>query len=278
MFDPLMTILITPSTTPAQIFEARETWRANVVAGKMLPRGLTTNSELGIVDYKEHRAPVYEAMQECGMVLSLHGELPDQDPKSPIYCLDREREFLPVLAWIINKYPKLKIVLEHITTAEAVEFIRQCPKNIAATITLHHLLLTTNDIIGGKLRPHNFCMPTAKRFEDRAALRKAAFSGDPHFFFGSDSAPHLRSNKECDGGNAGIFTAPVVLSGLVTLFYQCDVLGQLNAFMSVFGAQHYGLPLNEGTITLVHRPWRVPPEYGGIVPFLAGEEMEWQVI
>lgn len=274
-FEPLMTIQIVPGTTPAQVREAKS---VGVIAGKIYPRGLTTNSENGVVDYTA-LTPVYEAMQTCGMVLSLHGESPD----AGVFCLDREARFLDTLKWIVERFPSLQIVLEHTTTAEAVKVVLGLPVNVAATITVHHLFLTLDDVAGGKLKPHYFCKPLAKRPEDRAALIQAALSGNPKFFLGTDSAPHPRQAKECAACSAGIFTAPVALPLLAQFFSQHNKLDRLENFTSVFGASAYGLPSNAGTVTLglTEEPGaaaEVPAEYGGVVPFTyGGGRLAWRV-
>ena len=268
-FEPLMTIQVVPGTTPQTIDKAR---RAGVVAGKVYPLGVTTNSENGVSDF-DALDPVFEAMQEVGMVLSLHGESPDPT----VFCLDREVEFLPIIVTIRSKFPRLKIVLEHVTTARAVGFIRLCPEGVAATITVHHLFLTLNDVIGGMLQPHHFCKPVAKRPQDRDALMEAALSGSPKFFLGTDSAPHLKEEKECDAGCAGIYTAPVALPLLTQFFETNGALGRLEDFVSRFGARFYGLPLNDGMVRLIRQPWTVPHDCGGIVPFQAGQSLAWQL-
>ena len=268
-FRPLMTIKIVPDTTPAMIRAARG---IGAVAGKLYPANVTTNSGNGVTDFQA-LYPVFETMQECGMVLCLHGEMPGED----IYCLDREARFLPVLYEIARDFPRLKIVLEHISTDAAVRTVLTMPGNVAATITVHHMFLTTNDVMDGKLRPHNYCLPTAKRFEDRDALWAAALSGNPKFFHGTDSAPHPRGAKECPEGCAGVFTAPLALPLLAEFFERESALEKLEPFVSEFGARFYGLPLNEGTIELVKETWKVPDAYGDVVPFLAGQELGWSL-
>lgn len=264
-FKPLFAIKLNHRTTPETI---REAINVGAVAGKVYPIGVTTNSDDGVSDF-ESMAPVFAAMEKWGMVLCLHGEKPGE------FCLDREVEFLPTLDCLAKNFPKLRIVLEHISTAKAVERVQSLPNTVAATITAHHLLLTLDDVIGGKLRPHNFCLPIAKRPKDRAAVRMAAISGNPKFFFGSDSAPHLKGDKECAEGCAGCYTAPVAMPLLVQIFERMNALDKLENFTSKFGADFYHLPLNEGTLVLEKRPWTVPKEINGVVPFLAGETMEW---
>jgi len=265
-FQPLMTFKITPSTTINDI----QSVVGLVIAGKLYPDGVTTNSEGGVTDYQA-LYPIFEAMQEHKIILSLHGE------KSNTFCLDREEQFLSILCQITQDFPRLKIVLEHISTKAAVDLIEKLPDTVAATITLHHLELTLDDVIGSLNNPHNFCKPIAKRKEDREALRKAAFSCNPKFFFGSDSAPHLRTNKECSSGCAGIFSAPVLIPSLISLFEKYDTLNLLEDFVSRFGAEFYGLPLNEDKIYFIENEWQVPLDYSGIVAYKSGEYMAWQI-
>jgi dihydroorotase len=267
--ERLMTIQINNSTTLKIISEARE---AGVVAGKVYPQGVTTNSQNGVTNFRS-MYPVFEKMQEAEMVLSLHGEYPD--PK--IFCLEREFCFLPTLACLAQDFPTLKIVLEHITTREAVEMVSRLPDNVAATITAHHLVITLDDVVGGLISPHNFCKPIAKKPDDRRALIEAATSGSPKIFFGSDSAPHLREKKECSCGCAGVFSAPVALPLLVQIFEEHSKLDHLENFVSKFGADFYGLPQSSETIELVKKDWVVPNDYDGIIPFMAGQTLHWQI-
>jgi dihydroorotase len=277
-FEPLMTIKLTPGKTNVEhIFEAK---RAGIIAGKLYPQGVTTNSEDGWEDI-EQLWSIFEAMADCGMVLCLHGELPG------IFCLDREKMFVEnVLPTISREYPALKIVLEHVTTAVGVRAVTDLP-NVAGTITVHHLLLTLDDVIGGMLKPHHFCKPIAKREFDRQALIDAAVGRRRGpFFLGTDSAPHARTAKECRSGCAGVYSAPVALPLLAEIFEREKHLDRLEAFVSEHGARFYGLPLNEGVITLKKEPWIVPdwwkdgveqvPNYIP-VPFYAGREIAWRV-
>lgn len=269
-FEPLMTIQITEDTMPETILAAK---KAGAVAGKVYPRGMTTNSENGVADY-DKLDDVFSAMQECGMLALFHGE----SPKPNVFCLDREEKFLNILYSIRLQFDRLKIVLEHCTTQAAIDWITAAPANVAATITVHHLFLTLNDVIGDKLEPHHFCKPVAKREEDRAALVQAVMSGNPKFFFGSDSAPWIRTKKECMSGCAGIFTAPVAIPLLLDLFEQYGETSKLEDFCSGFGADFYGLPRNEDVLQLERRTWTVPGMYDGVVPFRAGEKIHWQVV
>lgn len=265
-FMPVMTIKLVDSTTPSIIRDAK----GMVRAGKLYPEGVTTNSEDGVREISR-LFPVFETMQETGMVLCLHGETPD------VFTMDREKAFLETLFGISIRFPKLKIVLEHVTTADAVREIERLGDNVAATITVHHLYLTLDDIIGGSLRPHAFCKPVAKRPEDREALILAATGGNPKFFLGTDSAPHARGRKECDGGCAGIFSAPVAIQALAQLFERRGALGKLEDFTSRFGAEFYGWPLCESKLTLVREPWAVPEDWHGVVPFMAGQTLDWRI-
>lgn len=267
-FLPLMSIQITPATTPEIIRRARED---GVVAGKLYPEGVTTGSENGVRDFNALDG-VFAEMEKAGMVLSLHGEMPG------VFCLDREVKFLEALSVITNRFPRLKVVLEHITTKAAVEFIKNAPSLVAATITVHHLYLTLDNVIGGLLNPHDFCKPIAKRPEDRDALIEAATSGIDKFFFGSDSTPHPRIYKECSEGRAGVFTAPAALPLLAEIFEKQNALGLLESFTSRYGAKFYGLPLlNNGKIKLVRKPMVIPLECHGIVPFLADRKIPWSI-
>ncbi|MFH1656794.1 MAG: dihydroorotase [Candidatus Nealsonbacteria bacterium] len=258
-FRPLMTIQITDNTTP-EIVELA--YNDGAIAGKVYPQGVTTNSKNGITDF-EKSYPVFEKMQNIGMVLSLHGEAPDPS----ISCMDKEREFLFILIQLAKDFPKLKIVLEHVSTADGVRMVCGLPKNVVGTITIHHLLLTIDDVIG---QPHNYCNPIAKTHKDICALQEAVISGNPKFFFGSDSAPHPINKKECFNASAGIFSAPVALPLLTELFERLDALENLEPFTSVFGAEFYELPLNQEHIELEKKPWGVPSQYNGIVPFWTG--------
>ena len=266
-FRPLMTIKILPTTTATTVLYAK---RAGVVAGKVYPAGVTTNSEDGWTDIADLAEP-FKAMEECGMVLCLHGESPD------VFCLDREEHFVNTyLDDIAIEYPALKIVLEHISTVAAYQAVQRW-KNVAGTITVHHLLLTLDDVLGGALQPHLFCKPIAKRPEDRDLIVAAATSGDQSFFFGTDSAPHSVEQKECAGGAAGIFSAPVALLLLAQFFEEQGCLERLEPFVSEFGARFYDLPLNEGTITLGKETWHVRDAYGPVTPFWSGQDISWMV-
>jgi len=269
-FKPLMTIQLTEDTTPVMIAEAKE---AGAVAAKLYPRGVTTNSESGVADFKKIY-PALTEMQKLKILLLAHGESPDPE----IFCLDREIAFLHTLRGVVNDFPNLKIVLEHITTEDAFVEMLSMPRNVAATITVHHLLLTLDDVIGGLISPHNFCKPIAKRASDKRALLEAVTSGGRKFFYGGDSAPHLKEKKECSHGCAGVFNAPVALALLAQIFEEQGALNRLENFVAKFGADFYGLPYNTKTIELRKEKWVIPDDYNGIVPFMAGQTLNWQVV
>ncbi len=269
--EPLMTIKIAPTTTPDIVREAKA---AGILAGKLYPDGVTTNSEGGVRDFTA-MYPVFEAMQDCGLVLSLHGEVPDPD----VDCYRAENIFVrEILSRLERDFPRLNMVLEHITTAQAVWHVMNSGPNLAATITPHHLMITMNDVRRGTFKPHLHCLPEAKGFEDRAALRKAAISGKPKFFLGTDSAPHIVETKECAECCAGIFNAPVALHVLATLFEELGALEQLEAFTSHFGADFYRLPHNPGRLTLVREEFRAPMLCpGNIRPFMHNHSFPWRI-
>lgn len=265
--QPLMAFKLLPRHTPAQLEGLK---KAGAVAGKVYPEGVTTNSEDGITDLRQIW-PILPALEELGLVVCCHGEKPG------VFSLDREERFLDEFAETVAKFPGVRFVLEHVSTAAAVEAITSLGPNAAATITLHHLEITLDDVIGGNLKPHLFCKPIAKRPHDREALREAAFSGSPKFFFGSDSAPHHKGKKECAAGCAGVYSMPVALEGLVDVFDRAGHLDRLEDFCARFGADFYGLPVNTGTVTLVREAWSVPDLVDGVVPYRAGERLPWRV-
>lgn len=272
-FIPLMTFKILPAFDPRLAIGMNY---AGAVAGKVYPKGLTTNAEDGVDDFFA-LFPVFEAMQNYGLVLCLHGEMPGNH----IEGLDRERAFLRTLSLIARTFPRLKIVLEHITTDAAVETVLQLPNNVSATITVHHLLLTHDDVGADRMRPHNFCKPVAKARADRDALIYAATSGCPKFFFGSDSAPHSADRKESAECCAGCFTAPVCLPLLAEIFERHNALDRLEKFVIWSAATFYRLSFpmenQRQTLTLVKKPMKVPDRIGPVVPFWAGQEISWSV-
>jgi dihydroorotase len=276
-FVPLMTIYLTDDTDPSDLITgARD---GAIVAAKLYPAGATTNSEAGVTDLKR-LMPVLDAMGKSRVPLLVHGEVTDPD----VDVFDREAVFIErVLAPLVKRHPDLRVVLEHVTTREGVDFVRSAGANIAATITPHHLLINRNAMFEGGIRPHMYCLPVAKRERHRQALVAAATSGDPKFFLGTDSAPHLKHLKEATCGCAGLFTAPVALACTAEVFEREGKLGRLEAFASLNGAAFYGMAPNEERITLVREANEVASEIkvageGVIVPFRAGETIPWRVI
>jgi dihydroorotase len=274
-FQPLMTCYLTDNSAPAEIERG---WRAGLfVAAKLYPANATTNSAHGVTDLQK-LYDVFETMQRLKMPLLLHGEV--TDPEVDVF--DRENVFIDrVLTALLDDFPDLKVVLEHITTAEAVEFVQSTPANLAATITPHHLTINRNAMFAGGLRPHMYCLPVAKRERHRRALRRAAISGNVRFFLGTDSAPHNLSAKENTCGCAGIFNAPHALEVYAQVFDEEKSLDKLEAFAAVHGPQFYGLPLNETRVVLERKPTQVPKAVSvtageAIVPFLAETYIGWQ--
>ena len=275
MFTPLMTLYLTDRTTPAEILSAKE---SGIVHGvKYYPAGATTNSDSGVTDLKA-RFKVLEAMTKYGVPLLLHGEVTDKN----VDIFDREKVFLDsVLSHVVNEFPDLKIVLEHITTSDSVDFVDSCSDKVAATITSHHLLLNRGDLFDGGVRPHHYCLPILKREKHRLALMRAAISGSSKYFLGTDSAPHERHTKETSCGCAGVYTAHAALECYAVAFDSMGAIDKLEDFASTFGARFYELPLNTGHIKLIRKEKSIPAEYpysgGAIVPFRAGETLEWAV-
>jgi dihydroorotase len=270
-FTPLMTCYLTDHALAAEIVRGFEmgVW----AAAKLYPAHATTNAAHGVTDVATLH-PALEAMQRIGMPLLVHGEV--TDPEVDIF--DREAVFVErVLAGLTRDFPALKIVFEHITTAEAVAFVEASGPNVAATVTPHHLVINRNALFDGGLRPHAYCLPVAKRERHRLAVRRAATSGSAKFFLGTDSAPHAVEKKEAACGCAGIFNAPFALEAYATVFEEEGALGRLEAFASEHGPRFYGLPLNEGRITLERAPATVPERIGAVVPFLAGETLGWRL-
>jgi dihydroorotase len=268
MFTPLMTFKILPSTTIEQV---RAMQNSGAVAGKLYPEGVTTNSEDGVRDLTT-LYEIYRAMEECGLVLCIHGEVPG------VFSLDREKAFLGTLEKLAGDFPRLRIVLEHATTADAIKTVSSLPANVAATLTVHHLYITLDDVIGDRLQPHLFCKPIAKRESDRQALRDAVISGNKKFFLGTDSAPHAVEAKECACGAAGVYSAPVIVPALIQLFEDLGCLDRFEPFVSEFGSRFYGLSLNEERLTVANQSWLVPKIYNGVVPFMADQELRWKVV
>lgn len=282
-FEPLMTFKILPETDPKEVRRFRPESSAgsglsmsSVIAGKVYPKDLTTNAEDGVDDYFA-LWPVFEKMQELDIPLCIHGEMPGKD----IEGLHREREFLRTLKLIVRSFPKLRVVMEHITTDAAVEAVLSLPANVAATITAHHLIITCDDVGVDRMNPHNYCKPVAKMRADRDALIYAATSGCPKFFFGSDSAPHDKTSKECDGPCAGVFSAPILLPLLAQIFAEHNALDRLERFVCRNARAFYrisryvGLP--DLLVTLMNSPMVVPSIIDGFVPFKAGQELSWSI-
>ena len=273
-FEPLMTLYLTDNTLPAEILRAKAA--GFVKAVKYYPAGATTHSAAGVTDIR-NCTEALEAMQAEGIPLLVHGEVTDPE----IDVFDRETVFLErTLAPLVKRYPSLKVVVEHITTHEAAAFVERAPENVAATITAHHLLLNRNAIFVGGIRPHHYCLPVLKREPHRRALVKAATSGNPKFFLGTDSAPHTRHAKESDCGAAGLYTAHAALELYAEAFEAVDALDRLEAFASHFGADFYGLPRNKGKVKLEKVKWKVPAEYPfgaeTVVPLRAGQTIGWR--
>ncbi len=273
-FEPLMTLYLTDLTPPEEVPRARD---AGIVGFKLYPAGATTNSDAGVTDF-DHVALTIEAMEVCGLVLLVHGEV--TDPEVDIF--DREKVFIDrVLEPLLRRHEGLKVVFEHVTTKDAVDFVRASPPRIGATITPQHLLLNRNDILVGGIKPHHYCLPVLKRERHREALVAAATGGDPRFFLGTDSAPHGRSTKETHCGCAGCFSAHAALALYAEAFETADALDRLEAFASFHGADFYGLPRNSRRVQLIKEPWTAPASYpfgdDVVVPLKAGEEIKWRV-
>jgi len=278
VFEPLMTLYVTETTDPDDLEAA---FRDRVVtAAKLYPAGATTNSQSGVRDFG-NAMPVFERMATIGMPLCVHGEV--TDPAVDIF--DREAVFIDrVLDPLRRRLPELRIVMEHLTTSDGVDYVSGQSENLGATITTHHLIINRNAILAGAIRPHYYCLPVAKREEHRLALRKAATSGDPRFFLGTDSAPHLDPLKECACGCAGIFSATNTLSCLAHVFEDEDALDRLEAFTSLNGPKFYGLPANEERITLrredalVAFPAKIDTADGPITLFDPMFPIHWNVV
>lgn len=274
-FQPLMTLYLTNNTPPDEITRVRES--SHVIACKLYPAGATTNADSGVTAIEEIY-PVLEAMQARGLPLLIHGEV--TDPAVDVF--DREAVFIDqVLTPLVWDFPELKIVLEHITTEDAADYVREAPVTVAATITAHHLLYNRNAIFQGGLRPHHYCLPILKRERHRQALIQAATSGNPKFFLGTDSAPHPRRDKETACGCAGCYTAHAALELYAEAFGAAGALDKLEAFASFHGADFYGLPRNVGTVTLNRQPTPAPESFpfgdDELIPLRAGEMLGWRI-
>ncbi|MDR0703152.1 MAG: dihydroorotase [Azoarcus sp.] len=273
-FEPLMSLYLTDDTPPDEIDRAKAS--GHVIAAKLYPAGATTHSDAGVTAI-DHIHPVLERMEARGLTLCVHGEVAAQN----VDIFDRERVFVEkVLSPLVRHFPGLKIVFEHITTAEATQFVRAAGANVAATITPQHLLFNRNALFAGGLRPHHYCLPVLKREEHRQALVQAACSGNPRYFLGTDSAPHAVAAKETACGCAGCYSAPFALSLYAEVFEAAGALDRLEAFASLHGAAFHGLPPNADKITLRREAWQVPAHYayGGdrLAPLRAGETLAWK--
>lgn len=274
-FKPLMVLYLTDNTRVEDILAAKES--GIVYAAKLYPAGATTNSSSGVTNV-DNLKEVFASMQSVGMPLLIHGEVTHSD----IDIFDREKVFIDtILKTLVENYPNLRVVLEHITTKHAVEFVKSAGKNIAATITVHHLLFNRNDMLAGGIRPHYYCLPILKRNTHQKALIAAATSGDAKFFLGTDSAPHAKGAKESDCGCAGSYTAHAAIELYAEVFEEEDALDKLENFASLNGANFYKLPINTDKITLIKKSWEVPATltFGEdeVVPIRAGDTVLWQV-
>lgn len=264
VFEPYMTVFFKPYS-----YQELEQFKPHILGVKLYPAGVTTNSEEGVAALERAEATI-KYMEELQIPLMIHGETHG-------FVMDREKLFLPIYERLARKFPRLKIIMEHITTADAVKLLDRY-EHLYATVTLHHLLITLNDLAGGLLRPHLFCKPIAKRPEDREALLDAALKAHPKLMFGSDSAPHPQHKKEACGCAAGIFTAPIALQALVELFAKHQALPKLQAFVSDNAQRIYEITPPTKSVTLAATPYKVPPKYGEVIPFLANQEIAWSIV
>ncbi|MCU7844385.1 MAG: dihydroorotase [Candidatus Thiodiazotropha sp. (ex Monitilora ramsayi)] len=275
-FDPLMTLYMTDRLSSEEVIRAKQ---SGIVKGiKLYPAGATTNSDAGVTDIQK-LYPVLETMQSESLPLLIHAEVTD----SSVDIFDRERIFIDrYLVELSRTFPELPMVFEHVTTKDAVDFVKENPGRMAATITPQHLMYNRNAMLAGGIRPHYFCLPILKRGSHQQALIEAATSGDPRFFLGTDSAPHPQHAKECGCGCAGCYTANSAIELYAEIFDQAGALNKLEGFSSFFGADFYNLPRNTNTITLEKRSWIVPESYpfgnDRVVPLMAGHELQWQLI
>jgi dihydroorotase len=274
-FEPLMTLYLTDDTPPEEISRAKLSGRVHAV--KYYPAGATTHSDAGVTRISRCFRTL-ERMEELGFPLLVHGE--STDPAIDVF--DREKAFIEeTLGPLVERFPRLRVVLEHITTRDAVQYVEVTAPNVAATITAHHLLMNRNALFMGGIRPHNYCLPVLKREEHREALVEAATSGNAKFFLGTDSAPHAQPTKETACGCAGIYTGHAAIELYAIAFEEAGALDKLEAFSSEFGAQFYGLPVNKDSITLVREDWQVPATlaFGNdvLVPLRAGETIPWKL-
>jgi len=266
-FKPIMSFKLYPNMTADAV---RAMAAAGALLGKLYPAGVTTNSEDGVTSWHEIKDAL-KAMCDLDLVLSIHCETPDA------FCLDREFEYHKEFAAISDAFPGLRMVFEHMSDRRSVDFVAGLPDQVAGTITAHHLLLTLDDVIGANMNPHTFCKPVVKRKEDRGALQEAAFSGNRKFFFGSDSAPHLKTKKESGSAGGGIYSSPCAVPLMAQLFEENGKLDKLENFISVYGPDFYRLPASDSHITLVRKEYAIPEVIDGIVPLQAGKSTTWSL-
>ncbi|MGA2545794.1 MAG: dihydroorotase [Rectinemataceae bacterium] len=266
-FTPLMAFKLLPGMDPQTV---RACVAAGAIAGKYYPARSTTNSSDGLADPSE-AVDALAAMEKAGIVLCVHAE----EPSAPL--LEREEAFIPVLERILVAHPRLKVVVEHVSSAALLDFVLSAPKNVAATVTAHHLLFTLDDLLGEAMDPHLYCKPILKPARERDALREAVLRGEEKLFFGSDSAPHPRAAKETTRAASGIYSSPTAVPALAGLFDSAGRIGELEPFLSRRGAVFYGLPPSAGCFWLERREWLVPDEIDGVVPMLAGKALGWRI-
>lgn len=266
--EVLLTFKVMPLLKPSDIVALKN---AGAIAGKIYPEGVTTHSEDGISSLQALE-PVLDKMQELDLVLCVHAEEPG------VFCMDREAAYLKHVEWVLKTFPKLRVVLEHISDARSATFVKEGPDQLAATITVHHLMMTLDDVVGGFLIPHHFCKPIPKRPEDRAMLWSLIQDEHPRVFLGTDSAPHLKGKKECASGCAGVYSAPVAIPLLIQLFEEQNLLSSLQAFSSENGAHFYRLPLCEDYLNFEKRSHIVPEEVHDCVPLFAGKTLDWSLV
>jgi len=274
-FQPLMTLYLTDNTSAVEIEKAATT--ESIIGSKLYPAGATTHSDAGVTSVAK-LYPLFEVMQRVDLPLLIHGEVTENG----VDIFDREKIFIEkTLAPLVQQFPRLRVVLEHITTEDAVQFVQSSHAGVAATITAHHLLFNRNHMLAGGIRPHYYCLPVLKRDIHQQALIKAAISGNPKFFLGTDSAPHATHKKEAACGCAGCYTAPAAIELYASAFDQAKALDKLEGFASFFGADFYRLPRHTDTITLMESDWRVPDSVSfgneSITPLWAGETLHWQI-
>lgn len=274
-FQPLMTFYLTPDITPALVSEAKESQM--IVGFKLYPAGVTTNSQSGVSEFSQIY-PVLASLEENDLPLLIHAESPD----IAMDIFEREQAFLEnIMPDFIKRFPKLRMIIEHVSSEFGINWVISAPNTIAATITPHHLLLNRNDVLSSGIKPHHYCLPIVKTLNDQEALINAAISGNPKFFLGTDSAPHAKSQKESGCGPAGIFMGNAALSLYIELFEKRNALDKFESFASFHGADFYGLPRNTDSITLIKKPWKVPLEFpfgnDVVVPLFAGKELQWQI-